>query len=112
LAPEARDALRQLVVDWTSGDLSVYGEVSWGATAIFVVRGALASRGLFALNRAGALELYFGYWDEQRYKNIGPLQAAIRDDFIALAEQLFGAFFRKATPCLSQRSSGQMEPQP
>jgi len=59
-------------------------------------------RGLFSLTRNGALEMYFGCWDETKYSNVGPKQIAARDQWIAAVERIVGVSFdqkqRRAFP--------------
>jgi hypothetical protein len=92
LSAAVREKMRFLVDAWDSGALQPYGWASWGASAIFVVS-QLEKRGLFAVTRNGALEMYFGSWDESKYSDIGPRQMALRDKFRALVENTFGVQF-------------------
>ncbi len=96
------NAMHTLVDNFTSGPLSRYGEPSYGANCIFVIRSLVASRGFFALNRNGALEMYFGYWHEADYSDIGERQASFRSAFTDLVERVFKVRFdekqRKAFP--------------
>jgi len=86
-------AMRDFVNDWKAGPISEYGEPWWGVNCVFVVRGMLTKRGLFSLCRNGSLEMYFGYWDESKYKDIGGVQIAFRDAFISAIEQHIGVTF-------------------
>ena len=46
-------------------------------------------RGLCALRRNGSLELYFRYWDESKYPDVGERQIAVRNAFISALERIF-----------------------
>ncbi len=85
-----KEGMRDLVGNWQSGPLSAFGSPWWGVNCIFVVPALVLKRGLFALCRNGSLELYFGYWNEQKYADIGEVQIAFRNDFISVVEQQLG----------------------
>lgn len=69
---------------------------AWGANAILVLRELLPRRGLCALTRNGDLELYFGYWSADDYKDIGTEQIAAVNQFATGLEGLLGISFSEA----------------
>ena len=85
----ARADMRKLVASWETGPLSSVGGVYWGATSIFLLREIMPNRGLCALRRNGSLELYFRYWDESKYPDVGERQIAVRNAFISALERIF-----------------------
>jgi hypothetical protein len=92
LSPATKQDVHQLVDSWKSGQLSAYGYPFWGASCIYVTS-VLPKRGLFSVMRNGNLEMYFGYWDETKYQDIGERQIAFRDEFIQLIENTFELSF-------------------
>jgi hypothetical protein len=93
LSESQKDGVRRFVESWQSGPLSAYGHPSWGVNCILVVPKILPNRGLFSIYRNGSLEMYFGYWNEDKYKDIGEVQKAFRDAFIGIVEQHTGVTF-------------------
>ena len=89
----ALEGIREFVAGWTTGALSTYGSISWGVNCIFMLPKILSSRGLFSLKRNGTLEMYFGYWDESKYKDIEDRQIVVRNEFISAIEKLTGLTF-------------------
>jgi hypothetical protein len=102
LSESTRNKMREFIADWSNGRLSAYGHVFFGVNAIFVLQHIVKSRGLFALNRSESLEMYFGYWDEAKYADIGPREIGLRDDFIGIVQTVLGLTFseqqRRAFP--------------
>ncbi len=103
-----RGDMRRHVQCWATGVLSSHGSPSWGVNCIFVLRDILPNRGLYALQRNGALDMYFGYWDETKYADVGERQVAVRDEFISAMEKLTGTTFsekqRRGFPGISLNS--------
>lgn len=93
LPANAVEVMREVISDWATGPLSDYGSIWWGAGCVFLFPTILRNRGLFSLRRNGTMEMYFGYWDEARYKDVGDLQIAVRNEFISAIEQITGTAF-------------------
>lgn len=85
-----KDVMRRFVEILQS---STYVSPWWGVNCVFVVPDILQKRGLFSLTRNGSLEMYFGYWNEEKYKDVGPTQIAVRDSFISIIEKITDATF-------------------
>ena len=105
LVDTAIAGMREVVSDWSTGPLSEYGSVWWGVGCVFLFPTILPTRGLFSLRRNGSMEMFFGYWDETKSKDVGELQIAVRNEFISAIEQITGITFtdkqRKGYPKIS-----------
>lgn len=66
---------------------------AFATNAIFIVPAVLSKRGLFHIARNGDLSLYFGYWNQDAYSDIGPAQVALRDTFAQNLQRLLGIQF-------------------
>ena len=95
LAEELTASMRSLVGTWSSEPLSDYGRIAWETNCIFVLRSVLPTRGLFSLKRNGSLEMYFFFWDETRYPDVGERQIAVRKEFMAAIERIIGVVFNE-----------------
>lgn len=50
-------------------------------------------RGAFGIRRSGELELYFGYWNEDKYADVTDRQVSIRKQFASKVEQALNRTF-------------------
>lgn len=91
LSPDVKSAIHLMLSAWPR-DLDV-PHWAFATNAIFIVPAVLSKRGLFHIARNGDLSLYFGYWNQDAYSDIGPAQVALRDTFAQNLQRLLGIQF-------------------
>jgi len=75
-----KTAVRELVTS-IPGDAGEVISWSWGIGAILMFPSLMKTRGLFGIERTGALRFFFGNWHEAKDPNVSPTQRRFRIQF-------------------------------
>ena len=92
LSSDYQDAMRQLIRAFPDNTENAPHWV-WAVNAVFLVPAINRSRGVFALNRTGGLELYFGYHHEAKYPDMSQDNIRFRQGLSDGISKLFGTEF-------------------
>ena len=91
--PEAvKKSIHQLV-GLFSGKLDDRFSWSWGIGAIFMLPTLMKTRGLFGIERTGALRMFFGNWHEAKDPNVNLAQQRFRLQFTKGIRDVLGVEF-------------------
>lgn len=92
LTLKVKSAIRHLVDAFPgkSGDSFLW---SWRVGAIFMVPALMKTRGLFGIERNGALRMFFGNWHEAKDPNVNPARQRFRLQFTKGIREVLGVEF-------------------
>jgi len=92
LSETVRSSVRRLVNSLPSNAGENFSW-SWGIGAIFMIPAVMKTRGLFGIERNGALRMFFGYWHEAKDPNVTPEQKRIRLQLTRGVSEILGIEF-------------------
>ena len=92
LTETVKSSVRQLVNSLPSNAGENFSW-SWGIGAIFMIPTVMKTRGLFGIERNGALRMFFGYWHEAKDPNVTPEQKRIRLQLTRGMSEILGIEF-------------------